>query len=89
MAIGRLPGRRGGALIIRQDARLYLASLDPGEELVEELNRERHAWIQVLRGSVALGGNTLFAGDGAAMSDESTLVIGADRPSEVILFDLA
>jgi len=31
----------------------------------------------------------LVAGDGAAVSDEQTLEIGADVGSEVLLFDLA
>jgi redox-sensitive bicupin YhaK (pirin superfamily) len=43
----------------------------------------------VARGSVTLNGTPLKAGDGAAISDEQSLVIRADEPSEVLLFDLA
>lgn len=82
------PGGEDGSLAIQQDARLYLASLDPGREVSHELTADRHAWLQVLRGGVHLGGIKLSAGDGAALSDESALALRADGPSEVLLFDL-
>ncbi len=49
----------------------------------------RHAWLQVLRGAIQLDGRPLAEGDGAAVSDEEFLSIRADRPSEVLVFDLA
>ena len=78
-----------GSLIIRQDARLFLATLDGGREVLHEVPSVRHAWVQVLRGGVSLNGLTLSAGDGAAVSAELHLKIRADGPSEVLLFDLA
>ena len=47
------------------------------------------AWLQVLRGSVALNKLPLTAGDGVAVSGEEGLAVRADAPSEVMLFDLA
>ncbi len=82
------PDGRDGSLSIRQDARLYLAALDGDREVSQELGTDRHAWLQVLRGSVVLNQLPLSAGDGAAVSDESDLVIRAGGPSEVLLFDL-
>jgi redox-sensitive bicupin YhaK (pirin superfamily) len=50
----------------------------------------RHAWAQILRGSVTLNGQVLHAGDGAAVSDERELALaGHDSNGEVLLFDLA
>jgi redox-sensitive bicupin YhaK (pirin superfamily) len=83
------PDGRDGALSIRQDARLYLAALDGGREVSHELTTGRHAWLQVLRGGISLNGQTLSAGDGAAVIAESELTIQADGSSEVLLFDLA
>jgi redox-sensitive bicupin YhaK (pirin superfamily) len=83
------PDGRDGSLSIRQDARLYLTSLEGGREVSHELTPGRHAWVQVLRGGVALNGLAITAGDGAAVSDESALAIRAEGPSEVLLFDLA
>src|ERR1700730_2384795 len=56
-----------GSLTIHQDARLYLASLSPGEGVAHEIDRGRAAWLQVLRGSVNVLGNDLSAGDGVAV----------------------
>jgi redox-sensitive bicupin YhaK (pirin superfamily) len=83
------PDGQDGSLTIRQDARLYLATMDGGPEVRHELTPGRHAWLQVLRGGVDLNGSTLSAGDGAAVSEESYLAIKVDGPSEVLLFDLA
>src|SRR4051794_10360017 len=83
------PDGHDGSLTIRQDARLYLATLEGGREVSHELRPGRHAWLQVLRGDVTLNGLALSAGDGAALGDEAGLVIRSDRPSEVLLFDLS
>ena len=78
-----------GGLTIHQDARLYLASLLPGQEASHDMERGRAAWLQVLKGSVNLQGNPLSAGDGVAITDENAIAVQAAGPSEVLLFDLA
>ena len=83
------PDGGDGSLSIRQDARLYLATLDEGHEVSKDIPPGRHAWVQVLRGKVILNGQAISAGDGAAVSEESALAIRAESPSEVLLFDLA
>ena len=83
------PDGREGSLTIRQDARLYLASLTEARELQHELASGRHAWLQVLRGSVTVNGAELAAGDGAAISEEANVTVRAADEAEVLLFDLA
>jgi hypothetical protein len=83
------PDGSDGSLTIHQDARLYLASLSPGEEVAHEIDRGRSAWLQVLRGSVNVLGHDLAAGDAVAVTDENAISIQATVPSEVLLFDLA
>ena len=83
------PDGSDGSLTINQDARLYLASLSPGEGVAHEIDRDRSAWLQVLRGSVNVLGHDLAAGDGVAVTDENAISIQAAVPSEVLLFDLA
>jgi redox-sensitive bicupin YhaK (pirin superfamily) len=80
---------REGSLTIHQDVSVYNALLRGGEAVEHRLEPGRHAWLQVVKGSVELNGNKLGAGDGAAVSEESTLTILAGDDSEVILFDLA
>lgn len=83
------PDGAAGSLTIHQDARLYLASLSPGQEVSSAIEPGRAAWLQVLRGNVELSGHDLQAGDGAALTDESSLAVRASEPSEIMLFDLA
>jgi redox-sensitive bicupin YhaK (pirin superfamily) len=83
------PDRAAGSLTIRQDVRLYLAVLLPGEAVTHQIEPGRAAWLQVLRGSVKMVNNDLSAGDGVAVTDEKAVSVQAVAPSEVLLFDLA
>ncbi len=78
-----------GSLLIHQDARIFLTSIDAGRLVTHELDTGRHAWLQVLRGNVTLNGHDLNTSDGAAVSDETTLTVEATDNAEVMLFDLA
>jgi len=80
---------REGSMKINQDVSLLRASLSAGAELAHPLARGRHAWLQVAGGQVQVEGQTLSAGDGAAVSDEAQVAIRAASPAEVLLFDLA
>jgi quercetin 2,3-dioxygenase len=74
---------------IRQDANLHIARLDSGKEARLALASTRHAWVQVARGTVQLNGQTLRAGDGAALSDEPEIRAKATESAEILAFDLA
>jgi quercetin 2,3-dioxygenase len=83
------PDGRDGSVKIRQENDLYATVLGAGETVRHELKPERHAYVQVARGSVTLNGTKLEEGDGAAISNEKTVELtGADK-AEVLLFDLA
>jgi quercetin 2,3-dioxygenase len=79
---------RNDSLTIHQDADILLGTLDPNARLSYQLNDDRHAWVQVLRGSILLNGKPLAQGDGAAVSDQIRLDIKAVQPAEIMLFDL-
>ncbi len=83
------PAGEHDSLTIHQDARIYLAQLDAQTQLPVDLPPGRHAWLQVLRGSITLNGQALNTSDGAAVSDESQLIIAATSDAEIMLFDLA
>jgi len=82
------PDGRDGSVKIRQDNQLYAAVLGEGEKVQHELKPERHAYVQVTRGSVTLNGKRLEAGDGAAISEEKSLELAGVKEAEVLLFDL-
>jgi len=75
-----------GSLTIHQDAKLFAGTLTDGKTITYELPKGRYAWLQVARGTVELNGQSLHAGDGAAIEDERTLNLRGD--GEILLFDL-
>jgi redox-sensitive bicupin YhaK (pirin superfamily) len=83
------PDGRDGSVQIRQDNELYATVLGPGESVKHGLKPERHAYVQVAKGSVMLNGQELETGDGAAISAEKSLELTGVNDAEVLLFDLA
>jgi hypothetical protein len=79
---------RDGSLTINQDVNLFASLLGPGEEIGYRLPSGRHAWVQVIRGNVAINDILLQQGDGIAVSDEAQLEICGQDASELLLFDL-
>ena len=83
------PDGREGSLTICQDVKIYLSRLDAKKSIEYAVAPGRHAWLQVLRGSVVLNGDDLGTSDGAAISDESHLQTTATSDAEIMLFELA
>ena len=78
-----------GTLTIHQDATMLLGHLDAKGRLEYPLAAGRTAWVHVTRGAVELNGHTLQPGDGAAVTAEAALRLGAGPESEWVVFDLA
>jgi len=83
------PDGRDGAITLHADASILGALLDPDAGAEHRLVPGRHAWLQVARGAVRCDGETLEAGDGAAVSGADVLAVKATTASELLLFDLA
>jgi hypothetical protein len=83
------PDGRDDSVKIRQDNDLYATVLAKGQTVKHELKPERHAYVQVVRGSVSLNGAKLDEGDGAAISNEKIVELTGEKNAEVLLFDLA
>ena len=81
---------RDGSLKINQDVSVYNSILNEGEEVSYDLSEKRYGWLQVVKGSLDVNGETLQASDGAAVSEEKSLKIKArENETEFIFFDLA
>ena len=81
---------RDGSLKINQDVWVFDSILNEGEAVSYELTKKRYGFLQVVKGSLDLNGETLRASDGAAISAEGLLKIKAlGNGTEFILFDLA
>ena len=79
---------RDGSIAIHQDADLWLARLEPGQRVERSLAPGRHAWLHVAEGDVTLNGKKLSGGDAAALSESGSLELSAEKPAQVLLFDL-
>jgi len=80
---------RDGSVTIHQDAALYAALLESGERVSHTIHEGRGAWVQVARGSIAVNGQLLEAGDGVAIEDVGDVEIEGKDSAEVLVFDLA
>ncbi|CAN5412663.1 pirin family protein [soil metagenome] len=82
-------GGDDGSVHINQDVKLYASVLKNSEEVSLDLAERRYAWIQLISGSLDVNGETLNAGDGAAISDETALKIKAlEDKTEFLVFDM-
>jgi quercetin 2,3-dioxygenase len=79
---------RDSSIPIHQDADLWLARLEPGQRVERALATGRHAWLHVAEGEVNLNGKKLSGGDAAALSEPGSLELSAEKPAQVLLFDL-
>ena len=80
---------RDGSVTIHQDAEIFAAAVNRGETVSHSLAGGRKAWVQVVRGAVAVNGEELRAGDGAQVKDMAKLDVSARSDgSEILLFDL-
>ena len=79
---------RDGSIVIHQDSDLWLARLNPGEQVSHPLAAGRNAWVHVAEGEVILNGSTLGAGDAAAIVGGGELELKGSKTAQVLLFDL-
>lgn len=85
------PVGEGGVVAIHQDVRILGLELDEAERCTLPLRPGRSAWVQVARGGVAIDGEPLEAGDGAAVTDSKGFELQGrgGQPAELLIFDLA
>lgn len=79
-----------GSVKINQDVALYSSILAKDDEVSYTIAENRHAWLQIVKGSLEINGERLNQGDGAAVSDETLLQLKSlEDETEILLFDLA
>lgn len=89
LALVASPDGRDGSVTIHSDVCLYVGRFDSGASAELPLSKGRHGWVHVARGKVRVGGHDLEAGDGAALSEETAVLIEGVDAGEVLVFDLA
>jgi quercetin 2,3-dioxygenase len=80
---------RAGSVTVHQDVSVYAVRLEPARRVRHPVDPGRHVWVQVARGTLAVNGVALGAGDGAALSGEQALELAAETSAEAVVFELA
>lgn len=82
------PDGRDGSLTLRQDALLYQLLLPEAEQLTFNTVAGRKLYIHLISGELDVAGNSLQAGDGIKISDETALMLTAGSAVKALIFDL-
>jgi quercetin 2,3-dioxygenase len=86
------PTGRDGSVIIHQTIDVYatlLNKVNSETQITHDLASDRIAWVQVAHGSVQINGETLSAGDGVSIVQESQIRLqGLSDGTELLLFDM-
>lgn len=80
---------RDGSVKIHQDVDLFATLLAENEELEHSFAPGRTGWVQVVDGELDVAGESLLAGDGAAIADLTAVKLKAASSSEFLLFDMS
>ena len=83
-----LSPRGGNAVLVHQDASMYVSRLEPGTEATHELRNDRGGYLYVIEGDLALNGERLATGDAAKVRDQNALHLRAEDATELILVDV-
>jgi len=83
------PDGAQGSVKLFQEVKVFAARLETDREVTALIPPGRAGFLQVARGSIALNGLTMHAGDGARIEEEPSLTVVAETPAEILFFDLA
>lgn len=82
------PDGRNDSVTINQDADVYATILEKDMSIKVPVSKDRHLWIHVAQGEAKLGDESLSAGDGIAIIDESEINLIGVNDAEILVFDL-
>lgn len=83
-----ISGDGGGAVLVHQDANVYVSALGAGARVDHALEPARGVYLYVIEGAVRVNDEKMATGDAAQIWDESRLAIEADEPSELIMVEV-
>lgn len=82
------PTGEDGSVSIHSSAKLFAGLFDGNERFTQGLAANRIGYLHVAKGSLAVNGQRLHAGDAAMMVEEPVIELTEGQEAEVLLFDL-
>ena len=80
-----ISGGGGDAVLVHQDASVYVSSLSRGTAIEHSFEPGRGGYLYLIEGRVQIGDDILETGDAAKITGGHRMVVEADEPSELIL----
>jgi quercetin 2,3-dioxygenase len=84
-----ISGDGGDAVLVHQDAHVFISRLRDGVEVSHELGAGRGAYLYVIEGDADVIGERMTTGDAAKIQDESSIPIRANATTELIAVDVS
>lgn len=83
-----ISGQGGDAVLVHQDAAVYLSSMNPGTKLEHAFDAGHGAYLYVIEGALRLNDEKLETGDAAKISDEPAITLEAEAPTELLMVEV-
>jgi redox-sensitive bicupin YhaK (pirin superfamily) len=84
-----ISGDAGDAVLVHQDAHLFVSHLSEGARVEHALGERRGAYLYVIDGDVVANGERMTTGDAAQVTGEPRIDVAANATSELVLVDVA
>ena len=84
-----ISGDDGEAVLVHQDAHVFVSRLNPSVEVTHELGAGRGVYLYVIEGDADIVGDRMATGDAAEIWDVPSIPIRAIAMTELILVDVA
>ncbi|HEY2802790.1 MAG TPA: pirin family protein [Actinomycetota bacterium] len=83
-----ISGEGGDAVLVHQDARVYVSRMSEGMELSHAFDSDQGAYLYVIEGSLELSDEKLGTGDAAKIEGESEIRLRASDPTDLIMVEV-
>jgi redox-sensitive bicupin YhaK (pirin superfamily) len=84
-----ISGDGGDAVLVHQDAHVFVSRLREGVEVTHELGAGRGVYLYVIEGDADVLGERMTTGDAAEIQDVSSVPISANATTELIAVDVS
>ncbi len=83
-----ISGEGGEAVLVHQDAAVYVSSLMPGARVEHAFEPDDGGYLYLIEGTVRVNAETLTTGDAAKISGEPRIAVEAEAPSELLMVEV-
>ena len=84
-----ISGDGGEAVLVHQDAHVFVSHLSPGTRVEHELGDGRGLYLYVVEGDVSANGEPMSTGDAVQVTQERSIAIEASSDAELVVVDVA